>query len=145
MYDLHRRVPCESWRPELSENVVVFEVSRFQAIVIGCQSWVKFREKFCWEGGVTKKRHGHNFDFWGLKRIAWPSHMVGMTCYLFRTSKIIIVAVSFFCEASLTAKFFSEFDPTLTDNNYGLKPSNFKNYPIFRILRMSDFTWYHPT
>ena len=24
-YDLSRVVPCESWRPELSENVVVFE------------------------------------------------------------------------------------------------------------------------
>ena len=28
-YDLSRVVPCESWRPELSENVVVFEDWRF--------------------------------------------------------------------------------------------------------------------
>ena len=28
-YDLSRVVPCESWRPELSENVVVFENWRF--------------------------------------------------------------------------------------------------------------------
>ena len=27
-YDLSRVVPCESWRPELSENVVVFEIWR---------------------------------------------------------------------------------------------------------------------
>ena len=33
MYDLYRGVPCESWRPELSENVVVFEISRFQSLV----------------------------------------------------------------------------------------------------------------
>ena len=29
MYDLYRGVPCESRRPELSENVVVFEIWRF--------------------------------------------------------------------------------------------------------------------
>ena len=28
-YDLYRGVPCESWRPELSENVVVFEIWSF--------------------------------------------------------------------------------------------------------------------
>ena len=65
-----------------------------------CQIRIKFRGKFCWEGGVTKKRHGHNFDFWGLKRIARPSNMVGRTCYSFQTSKLIIVAVSFFRNAS---------------------------------------------
>ena len=29
MYAPYRGVPCESWRPELSENVVVFEIWRF--------------------------------------------------------------------------------------------------------------------
>ena len=51
-------------------------------------------------GGVTKKRHGHNFDFSGLKRIAKVTHRVDKTCYSFRTRKLKIVAVSFFCYAS---------------------------------------------
>ena len=99
-YDLSRVVPCRRARPEDSENVVVFEIWRFQTIVIGCQSQVKFREKYCLERGVVKKRHGHNFEFWVLKRIAGPSHMVGRTCYSFQGSKLIIVAVSFFRNAS---------------------------------------------
>ena len=56
--------------------------------------------------------------------------------YSFQAPKIEIVAVSFFCDASFAAKFFSEFDPTLTANNYGLKPSNLKNDHIFGILGM---------
>ena len=43
-----------------------------------------------------KKRHGHNFDFLGLKRIAKVTHMVDQTCYSFQTRKLKIVAVSFF-------------------------------------------------
>ena len=62
----NRGIPWESWHPEDSENVV------FQ-----------------------KKRHGHNIDFWGLKRIARTSNMVGTTCYSFQTSKIEIELVSF--------------------------------------------------
>ena len=64
---------------------------------------VKFREFFCWNGGVTKKRHGHNIDFLGLTRIARPSHMVGRTCYSFQAPELIIVAVSFFCDATFFA------------------------------------------
>ena len=47
------------------------------------------------------------------------------------------MAVSFFLNASFRAKNFSEFDPTLTANNYGLKPLNLRNYLIFEILRTS--------
>ena len=46
--------------------------------------------------GVKKKRHGHNFEFWGLKRIAGPPNHVRRPCYSFQTSKLDIVAVSFF-------------------------------------------------
>ena len=49
---------------------------------------------------MLKKRHGHNIDFWGLKRIARSSNMVGRTCYSFQTSKLKIVAVSFFFNAA---------------------------------------------
>ena len=92
--------PCERARPEVSENVVVFEFWRFWTRVIGCQSLVKIEEKILWRGGVTKKRHGHNIDFWAPKRIARPSHMVGTICYSFRSSKLKIVAVLFFFNAS---------------------------------------------
>ena len=54
-----------------------------------------FKKKWV-RGGVTKKRHGHNFDFSGLKRIAKVTHRVDNSCYSFQTRKIKIVAVSFF-------------------------------------------------
>ena len=47
---------------------------------------------------VTKKRHGHNFDFFGPKRIARLLDIVEKPCYSFQTKKIKIVAVSFFCD-----------------------------------------------
>ena len=50
--------------------------------------------------GVAKKRHGHNFDFSGLKRIAKVTHRVDYTCYSFQTRKLKIVAVLFFCNTS---------------------------------------------
>ena len=43
-----------------------------------------------------KKRHSHNFDFSGLKRIGWVTNRVDKTCYSFQAWKIKIVAVSFF-------------------------------------------------
>ena len=54
--------------------------------------------------GVTKKRHGHNNEFWGLKRIAGPPNHVRRPCYSFQDPQINIVAVSFFCDASFPAK-----------------------------------------
>ena len=43
-----------------------------------------------------KKRHGHNFDFSGLKRIAGLVHSISYPTYSFQPRKIKIVAVSFF-------------------------------------------------
>ena len=51
-------------------------------------------------GGVKKKRHGHNFDFSGLKRIAGVVHPISYPTYSFQAQKIKIVAVTFFCDAS---------------------------------------------
>ena len=48
------------------------------------------------ERRCSKKRHGHNFDFWALKRIARLNFIVENTFYSFQVSKIKIVAVSFF-------------------------------------------------
>ena len=67
--------------------------------------------------GVTKKRHGHNNEFWCLKRIAGPTNHVRRPCYSCQAQEINIVAVSFFCDASIPAKKFSEFDHTLTAYN----------------------------
>ena len=47
---------------------------------------------------VTKKRHGHNFDFSALKRIARLLDIVEKPCYSFHERNPKIVAVSFFCD-----------------------------------------------
>ena len=98
-YDLCRVVPGDSWRPEDSENVVVFEFWRFQTIVIGRQSQVKIEEKIPRRGTVTKKRHGHNFEFWAPKLNQRGTNMVGHTLIQFQAVIFKIVAVSFFVTA----------------------------------------------
>ena len=92
--------------------------------------------------GVTKKRHGHNNEFWCLKRIPGPPNHVRRPWYSFQSSKLDIVAVSFFFNASFPWNFFFNFDLTLTANNSGLKPLKLENYHIFGILRTSAFSWY---
>ena len=47
-----------------------------------------------------KKRHGHNIDFLGLKLNQHGSHMDGSTLIQFQGPTLIIVAVSFFFNAS---------------------------------------------
>ena len=94
--------------------------------------------------GVKKKRHGHNNEFWALKRIAGPPNHVKRPCYSFEDPKINIVAVSFFLNDRFYWNFFSKFDPTLSAYNYASKTPNLKNYHIFGILRTSAFTWYPP-
>ena len=85
-------------------------------------------------GNVKKKRHGHNFDFFGLKRIARLLNYVEQPCYSFRTKKIKIVAVSFFCDIFFGGIFFLKFDLTLRANNSTLKTAGPKKYHIFGIL-----------
>ena len=91
-----------------------------------------------------KKRHGHNFENYGSKlNQRWNNH-VGPTLIQFRSPKLKIVAVSFFCYGSSPWNFFFNFHPTLTANNSGLKPPKLKNYNIFGNLWTSAFSWYHP-
>ena len=74
-YDPSRVGPCESWRPEDSENVVVFEIWRFKTKVIGCQSRVKFREKILVEMWRHKKKSRP--QYWVLRsetESAWAQH-----------------------------------------------------------------------
>ena len=47
-----------------------------------------------------KKRHGHNFEFWALSRNQRGLNMVGSTLIPWQSSKLKIVAVSFFFDAS---------------------------------------------
>ena len=57
---------------------------------------MKIEEKILRRGGVQKKRHGHNFEFWALPlNQRWPN-MVGSTLIQWQRSKLKIVAVSFF-------------------------------------------------
>ena len=143
---ISRVPPWESSRPDVSENVVVFGPRSSGMGVIAARSWrtAKFLGPLQKIRGVTKKRHGHNNEFWGLKRIAGPPNHVRRPCYSFQDPQIDIVAVSFFCDTSFPAKKISEFDHTLTANNFGLKPPNLENYHIFGILRSSAFTWSYP-
>ena len=53
-----------------------------------------------WEGGVAKKRHGHNIEFWALIRNQRGTNMVGSTLIQWQRSKLIIVAVSFFFDTA---------------------------------------------
>ena len=71
---------------ENSEIVGLFGRAIFLTGVIAAQSRimsakVEVSPKL---GGVKKKRHGHNFDFSGLKRIGWVTNRVDHTCYSFQ-------------------------------------------------------------
>ena len=134
--------PCERARPDVSENFVAFEFWRFWTRVIGCQSLVKIEEKNLWRGGVTKKRHGHNVEFWGPPSNQRGPNMVGSTLIQWQRSKLKIAAVGFFFTPPSPLIFSFKFDLTLTANNYGLKPSKLKNVNIFRNVRTCSFTWF---
>ena len=123
-----------------------FGPTSFWTGVIAAQSWqtAEILDLLPKIRGVTKKRHGHNNEFWGLKRIAGPPNHVRRPCYSFQDPKLNIVAVSFFGNARFYWNFFSKFDPTLSAYNYASKTPNLKNYHIFGILRTSAFTWYPP-
>ena len=94
--------------------------------------------------GVTKKSHGHNFDFSGPARNQRGTNPYGKPLIPCQPRKIKIVAVTFFCDASSDPFFFLKFDLTLTANNSPLKSRTPKKYHIFGILRMWGFRWWYP-
>ena len=53
-------------------------VRLFKGELLAVKVKSNFKKKWV-RGGVTKKRHGHNFDFSGLKRIAKVTHRVDHT------------------------------------------------------------------
>ena len=50
--------------------------------------------------GVTKKRHAANFGIWCPKRSSTLANRVVLSWWSFRNPILIIVAVSFFCDAA---------------------------------------------
>ena len=91
---------------------------------------------------VSKKRHGHNNEFWALPLNQRGTNHVGPMLIQWRRPKLKIVAVSFFFDTAFGCKKNWKFEWTLEADNYGLKPPNLKNYNIFGILRTSPFSWY---
>ena len=93
--------------------------------------------------GVAKKRHGHNFEFSGTKRISALVNPMSYVGYSFQARKIKIVAVLFFLTPPPT-HFFLKFYLTLTANNSPLKSRTPKKYHIFGNLWTSAFRWWYP-
>ena len=60
--------------------------------------------------GVKKKRHGHNFEFWALPRNQRGTNHIEPTLIPWQSSKLKIVAVSFF----LTPPFLRIFSSIFT-------------------------------
>ena len=95
-------------------------------------------------GSRKKKTHGRNFELQVLTLNQRVTNHVGPTLIQCQDPKIKITAVGFFFTAPFRLIFFLKFYPTLTANNYGLKPSNFENYHIFGMLYACPLPWYHP-
>jgi len=92
---------------------------------------VKFRGPLAKISGVTKKRHGHNFQICGLKRIARVVNPIDYPCYSFQTSNLGVVAVSFFWDAAFPCNFFLKFNSTLTAIHEDL---NHQNHHVLHIF-----------
>ena len=90
--------------------------------------------------GVKKKRHGFNKPFWDLKWIGYQTYHVRTLFYSYDDPQCNIEAVSFFLDAATLWKKILRFDPTLSSNNSGSKPSNFEKYYIFGKVWTSAFT-----
>ena len=146
LHHISRVPPCESWRPDGSENVGLIGFLSFWTGVIAAQSRkkVKFSGPLAKIRGVTKKRHGHNFQNRGLKRIAGVVNPIDYPCYSFQTSNLKIVAVSFFWDAAFPCNFFLKFNSTLTAIHEDLNHQNHHVLHIFWKLRPCSFTWSYP-
>ena len=59
-------------------------VRLFKGELLAVKEESSFKKTMVGEGGVTKKSHGHNFDFSGLKRIAGLVHPISYTTYSFQ-------------------------------------------------------------
>ena len=94
--------------------------------------------------GVTKKRHGRNFQNRGLKRIAGVVNPIDYPCYSFQTSNLKIVAVSFFCNAAFSRILFLKITSNLTASHEDLNHQNHHVLHIFWKLRPCSFTWAYP-
>ena len=91
--------------------------------------------------GVTKKRHGHNFQNFGSILNQRQSNPLFSTLIQYGTEIWKIVAVSFFLNAANLPRKILRFDPTLCSHNSGLKSPNLEKYHIFGKPWTSAFTW----
>ena len=89
-------IPSESWRPGLSENVVVFVAIIFWTRIMAGWSWVKFQRKKIVEWNRSKKRHGYNFAFQASILNQHLANRYVLMLIQWQNLKRKIVAVSFF-------------------------------------------------
>jgi hypothetical protein len=138
--------PCERARTQLSEYVWHMGVRMIIGQVITAQSQemaakVSLSPKL-W--GVTKKRHGHNFQNFGSKSNQRGTMWVSSTLIRFGAEILKIVAVSFFFNGPSLLFLKLKFELTSGAHNSASKSPNLENYHIFGILRTSAFTWSYP-
>ena len=86
--------------PRFPKMWYFLSVAVFKGELLAVKVNSNFKQKKWVRGGVTKKSHGHNFDFSGLARNQRLTIRVGSTLIPCRVRKIKIVAVTFFLNAS---------------------------------------------
>ena len=86
----------KAYVPRIPKMLYFLGLAVFKVELLALKVRSNFKKKIPPKKNVTKKRHGHNFDSFGPKRIARLLDIVEKPCYSFQTKKIKIVAVSFF-------------------------------------------------
>ena len=132
---ISRLGPCESSRPELSENVVLIGRVRFWTGVIGLQRWM-LRQRIT---RITRPQ------FWVLSSVtesAWVQYGWFHADSVAKLKTQNCGRVYFFKRLvfSVTEQFFRTH-PSLTAYNSRSKPHTPKKYHIFGILRTWALTW----
>ena len=94
--------------------------------------------------GVTKKRHGHNFQNFGSISNQREGNPLHSTLIRYGAEILKIVAVSFFCYAAFPWIFFLKYNSTLTAIHKDLNHQSHHVLHIFWKLRPCSFTWPYP-
>ena len=82
----------KAYVPRLQKMWYFLGLTVFKVELLALKVRSNFKKKSR-QKNVTKKRHGHNFEFFGPKRIARLLDIVEKSCYSFQTKKIKIVTV----------------------------------------------------
>ena len=114
-------MPYESWRPAVSENVMVFMISSFKPELLLLKVGSNLTIFFC-KVAVLQKRHGYNFAFQASIWIDHASDTVLLRSYSCQKTKRKIVAVSFLLRRIIIVTNSKCQTPlTLSSHNSGLK------------------------